>query len=150
MAKKIRIGLIGTGLTPAVPVPWYEKARVLESMAGEGAFHVSTQSINIQLPEETTRGWAGILWLLVASIPAAIGGGTLHPAVNSLISKASDKSEVGGNLGVSAAAYSAANAIAPLFYGVLFQWLGAPVPFFAGGLILLVLFLFAPRVIKNG
>jgi len=144
----VSIGLIGTGLTPAVPVPWYEQERVLNSMAGEGAFHVSTQNINIELPEETSRGWLGIGWLLVASIPAAIGGGTLHPAVNSLISKSADKTEVGGMLGVSAAAYSAANAIAPLFYGALFQWLGAPVPFLAGGAILLALFLFAPRIIK--
>ncbi len=145
----LAIGLIGTALTPPVPVPWYDESRVLESLAGQGAFRVSMQNINIELPEETTRGWFGIAWLLVASIPAAIGGGTLHPAINSLISKASDKTEVGGMLGVSAAAYSAANAIAPLFYGALFQWLGAPVPFFAGGLILLGLFIFAPRVIKN-
>jgi len=107
------------------------------------------QNINIELPEESARGWLGIVWLAIASIPAAIGGGTLHPAVNSLISKASDKAEVGGMLGVSAAAYSAANAIAPLFYGALFQWLGAPVPFLAGGAILLILFIFAPRVIKQ-
>lgn len=145
----LAIGLIGTALTPPVPVPWYDESRVLESLAGQGAFRVSMQNINIELPEETMRGWFGIAWLLVASIPAAIGGGTLHPAINSLISKASDKTEVGGMLGVSAAAYSAANAIAPLFYGALFQWLGAPVPFFAGGAILLALFLFAPRVIKN-
>lgn len=142
-------GLIGTALTPPMPVPWYEEARVLESLAGQGGFRVSTQNINVSLPDESTRGWLGIVWLMVASLPAAIGGGTLHPAVNSLISKASDKSEVGGMLGLSAAAYSAANAIAPLFYGALFQWFGAPVPFFAGGVILLVLFIFAPRVIKN-
>lgn len=145
----LAIGLIGTGLTPAVPVPWYEKARVLESMAGEGEFRVSMQDINIELPDESANGWLGIGWLVMASIPAAIGGGTLHPAINSLVSKASDKSEVGGNLGLSAAAYSAANAIAPLFYGSLFQWLGAPIPFLAGGVILLALFLFAPRVIKH-
>ena len=86
---------------------------------------------------------------MIASIPAALGGGTLQPAINSLITKDSDKSEVGGMLGLSAAAYSAANAIAPLCYGALFQWFGAPVPFFAGGAILLALFFFAPKVIKN-
>ena len=144
----LAIGLIGTALTPAMPVPWYEKARVLESLAGQGEFRVSLQSINIQLPDEAARGWLGIIWLLIASLPAAVGGGTLQPAVNSLISKASDKSEVGGMLGVSSAAYSAANAIAPLFYGALFQWFGAPVPFLAGGAILLILFIFAPRIIK--
>lgn len=145
----LAIGLIGTALTPAVPVPWYEKARVLESLAGHGEFRVSIQSINVNLPEETSRGWFGIVWLMIASIPAAVGGGTLMPAINSLITKTSDKKNVGGMLGVSSAAYSAANAIAPLFYGALFQWFGAPVPFFVGGAILLVLFILAPRVIKN-
>jgi DHA1 family tetracycline resistance protein-like MFS transporter len=99
------------------------------------------------LPDQSTRGWFGILWLLFASFPAALGGGVLHPAVNSLITKSSHKSEVGAMLGISAGMYSAANAIAPLFYGFLFQWLGAPVPFFAGGMILLVLWWMAPRFI---
>ena len=80
-------------------------------------------------------------------LPAALGGGVLHPAVNSLITKASDPGEVGGMLGISSAFYSGANAIAPLFYGSLFQWFGAPVPFMAGGLILLVLWFLAPRFI---
>jgi hypothetical protein len=54
-------------------------------------------------------------------------------------------------LGISAGFYSAANAVAPLFYGSLFQWLGASVPFFAGGLILLILWVLAPRTIpKSG
>jgi MFS family permease len=78
-----------------------------------------------------------------------LGGGVLHPAINSLITKSSNKNEVGGMLGISAGVYSAANAIAPLFYGSLFQWLGAPVPFFAGGAILLILWLYAPRAIPK-
>jgi len=73
-----------------------------------------------------------------------LGGGLLHPAVNSLITKSAKKSEVGEMLGISSGMYSAANAAAPLFYGSLFQWLGAPVPFFAGGLILLILWVLAP------
>ena len=144
----LAIGLIGTALTPAIPVPWYEKAKVLESMAGQGDFRVSIQNINIQLPEETAKSWFGIIWLMVASVPAALGGGVLHPAINSLITKTADKSEIGGALGVSTAAYSAANAVAPLFYGALFQWFGGPVPFFVGGLILAILWFFAPRVVK--
>lgn len=145
----LAIGLIGTALTPAIPVPWYEKAKVLESLAGQGTFRVSIQNINIQLPDEAAKSWFGIIWLLIASFPAALGGGVLHPAVNSLITKASSKEEVGGMLGVSTAAYSAANAIAPLFYGSLFQWFGGPVPFFVGGLILAVMWLFAPRIVKQ-
>jgi len=143
----LAIGLIGTALTPAIPVPWYDQAKVLEGLAGEGAVRVSIQSINVHLPSQDARGWFGILWLVIASFPAALGGGVLQPAVNSLITKASDRSEVGGMLGISASMYSAANAIAPLFYGSLFQWFGAPVPFFVGGLILLILWLFAPRIV---
>jgi hypothetical protein len=51
-------------------------------------------------------------------------------------------------LGISAGMYSAANAVAPLFYGSLFQWLGAPVPFLLGGILLFILWLIAPRVTK--
>jgi MFS transporter, DHA1 family, tetracycline resistance protein len=145
----LAIGLIATALTPEIPVPWYEQAKVLEGLAGEGAIRVSVQSIQINLPDQAARGWFGIIWLLIASLPAAIGGGVLHPAVNSLITKASDKSEVGSMLGISASFYSAANAIAPLFYGFLFQWFGAPVPFMTGGAILLILWLVAPRVVAK-
>jgi DHA1 family tetracycline resistance protein-like MFS transporter len=145
----LAIGLIGTALTPRIPVPKYNKAQVMESLAGRSESNISTQNIKVTLPDEANKGWGGILWLLVASFPAALGGGVLHPAVNSLITKASEKHEVGGMLGISAGFFSAANAIAPLFYGSLFQWLGAPVPFFAGGLILLVLWIFAPKAIPK-
>jgi MFS transporter, DHA1 family, tetracycline resistance protein len=145
----LAIGLIGTSLTPRVPVPWYSQSKVVESLAGQSSILVSTQTIKVSLPDEASKGWFGIIWLLVASFPAALGGGVLHPAINSLITKSSNKNEVGGMLGVSTAFYSAANAIAPLFYGSLFQWFGAPVPFFIGGLILAVLWMIAPRSIPK-
>ncbi len=145
----LAIGLIGTSLTPRIPVPWYNQSKVLESLAGQSSIALSTQTIKVPLPPEAAKGWFGIVWLLIASFPAALGGGVLHPAVNSLITKSADKSEVGGMLGISAAFYSAANAIAPLFYGSLFQWFGAPVPFFIGGVILAILWIFAPRAIKK-
>jgi len=144
----LAIGLIGTALTPRVPVPWYDREKVMQGLAGESDLS-AVQNIKVTPPEETGKGWFGIVWLLVASFPAALGGGLLHPAVNSLITKSSDKNEVGGMLGISSACTSAANAIAPLFYGSLFQWLGAPVPFMAGGLILLVLWFIAPRAIPK-
>jgi len=145
----LAIGLIGTSLTPRVPVPWYNQSKVLESLAGQSSIQVSTQTIKVALPDESAKGWLGIIWLLAASFPAALGGGLLHPAVNSLITKAADKTEVGSMLGISAGFYSAANAIAPLFYGSLFQWLGPSVPFFAGGVILAILWIFAPRAISK-
>src|SRR5512138_1828768 len=69
----LAIGLIGTSLTAQVPVPWYDRAHVLQSLAGQGAMQVSTESIKVTLPDQAGRGWLGIAWLLVASIPAALG-----------------------------------------------------------------------------
>jgi len=130
-------------------VPWYDHLKVLERLAGEGAIRVPLQSIQIHLPDQAARGWQGIAWLLIVSFPAALGGAVLHPSINSLITKSSDPGDVGGMLGISTAFYSAANAIAPIFYGLLFQWFGAPVPFLAGGLILFLLWVLVPRFLSK-
>ena len=74
-------------------------------------------------------GIASLAWLLVAMVPAAIGGGILQPSINSLITKQVTPTERGGILGISAAFLSAANAIAPLLGGILYQWGGASTPF---------------------
>lgn len=145
----LAIGLIGTALTPRIAVPWYDRAQVLERLTGEGSAGLALQNIQIELPEASMRGWQGIAWLLVASLPAALGGAVLHPAINSLITKSSDPGDVGGMLGLSASFYSAANAIAPIFYGLLFQWFGGPVPFMAGGLILFLLWLLTPKYLSR-
>ena len=140
----LAVGLILTASTPQIPVPWYSQAKITAEMQGQA----STQSINVSLPPEDQKGWTGIIWVLVASFPAALGGGVLHPAINSLLTKSAGREEIGGILGVSAGFYSAANAITPLFFGSLFQWFGAPVPFFIGGLLLAVLWVIAMRNVK--
>src|SRR5512146_2048801 len=48
----LSIGLIGTSLTPQLPVPWYNRGKVLESLAGQGPVQVSVQSIKVTLPEQ--------------------------------------------------------------------------------------------------
>jgi len=144
----LAVGLTLTSLTPRVPVPWYNQARVEASIAGASSLS-RLQNIQVDLPSEGSRGWLGGIWLLVASFPAALGGGVLQPAINSLITKAADKKEVGGMLGISSSFYSAANAIAPLFYGSLFQWFGSTTPFLLGGLILGTLWFFAPRIVPQ-
>ncbi len=141
----LAIGLILTAITPQIPVPWYNQAKITAEMQGKA----STQIINVSLPPENNKGWLGIIWVLIASFPAALGGGVLHPAINSLITKSAEKDEVGGILGVSAGFYSAANAITPLFFGSLFQWFGAPVPFLIGGILLAILWIIANRTVKN-
>ena len=136
------ISLTLTAFTPQMAVPWYDKAQVVASIQGHAA---QFQSINVSLPDQANTGWLGILWLLLASFPGAIGGAVLHPGINSLITKAVDKGETGGALGLSASMYSAGNAIAPLFYGTLFSVIGPSIPFLAGGLLLLVLWYVAVR-----
>jgi len=144
----LAVGLILTSLTPRVPVPWYDKASVEASLSGRDNAS-GFQNIHVTLPDDTHNGWLGGIWLLAASFPAALGGGVLQPAINSLITKAADKKEVGGMLGISSSFYSAANAFAPLFYGSLFQWLGSTAPFLLGGLILAALWFFAPRIVPR-
>jgi MFS family permease len=78
-------------------------------------------------------------------IPAAVGGGVLQPSINSMLTRRSKATEVGGILGISAAFLSAANALAPLVLSALFQWVGPSAPFITGAVILFVLWPFAKR-----
>ena len=82
---------------------------------------------------------------MVAMIPAAVGGGVLQPSINSLLTRRSKDTEVGGILGISAAFLSGANALAPLVLSALFQWIGPSAPFLAGAAILFILWPFARR-----
>ncbi|HVN15811.1 MAG TPA: MFS transporter [Anaerolineales bacterium] len=131
----LALGLVLTSFTPQIPVPWYDQAKVQAGLRGD-ALSQAAQTIQVQLPDQSKKGWFGIVWILIASFPAALGGGVLHPAINSLITQSADRKETGSILGISAAFYSAANAAAPLFYGSLFQWFGPPVPFLLGGILL--------------
>lgn len=141
-------GLILSAVTPAVPVPWYSQQAVVAELTGDSAQPGETppvQDIQIELPDDANTGWVGLAWLLVAMIPAAIGGGVLQPSINSTLTKQVEADEVGGTLGISASFLSGANALTPLVMGAIFQWVGAGAPFFIGGLILLVLWFFARR-----
>ena len=148
-------GLILTALTPASPVPWYAQEAVAQeivregvsSPAGEGS-SISTEDVSIDLPSDANRGWLGLIWLLVAMIPASIGGGLLSPSINSMLTKSVSASEVGSTLGISASLVSGANAVSPLIGGTVFQTLGSTAPFLGGGIILGALALFALRNVQ--
>ncbi|MBP7693925.1 MAG: MFS transporter [Anaerolineales bacterium] len=152
----LALGLVLTAVTPALPVPWYDKAALTTELTVRGtdaAGHTNpaaTGQVPIALPEDTQTGWLGLVWILAAMIPASIGGGILQPAINSLITKRVEPGEVGGMLGVSAALLSGANACAPLLGGALFQWWGSTAPFLAGGLGLAVLLAAAVVMIQPG
>lgn len=104
----------------------------------------------IDLPPEANRGWLGLAWILVAMVPASIGGGILQPSLNSLITKRVAGDEVGGMLGLSAAFLSLGNALAPLIGGVIFQGLGSTAPFLLGGVLMAALLVTALRLVRPG
>jgi DHA1 family tetracycline resistance protein-like MFS transporter len=147
-------GLILTSLAPQIPLPGYSQAELQAQMAASGDFRThenpTTQNIAIQLPPDEETGWLGLAVILLAMIPAAIGGGILQPSINSLITKRIEKVEIGGMLGISAALLSAANAIAPLLGGLIFQAIGPSAPFLLGGLVLAGLFILALQKLKPG
>ncbi len=149
----LAVGLTAIGLTPHQPVPWYSQSALAEELStsrdlpGETP---PTQNIGIELPDDTNVGWLGLAWILVAMIPTGIGGGILQPAINSLITKRIDPSQIGGTLGISSAFLSGANALAPLIGGAIFQAFGATAPFIVWGIFMAILLLLALRQIKPG
>ncbi|RCK74903.1 MAG: putative transport protein [Anaerolineae bacterium] len=139
----LAIGLSLTAFTPRQPMPSYSKAALQAELQGSGTFRThenpTTQNLAIEIPDDSQKGWFGLAWLLMAMIPAAVGGGILQPSINSLITQKARKDEVGGLLGISAAFLSGANAIAPLIGGMIFQSWGSTAPFLAFGLIMAIL-----------
>lgn len=144
-------GLILTSITPPTPVPWYSRTAMEQELSrGETAPSESSasQTLAVALPADEQNGWFGLFWLLIATIPACIGGGLLSPSINSLITKSVPANEVGGTLGVSASLVSAANALTPLAGGAIFQFFGSTAPFLLGGGLLLLLYVVAINQIK--
>jgi DHA1 family tetracycline resistance protein-like MFS transporter len=145
----LAVGLVALALTPRQPLPGYSQAALQEELSG-GEQVARTADVAVDLPDDTGNGWFGLVWMLAAMVPISIGGGIMRPVINSLITKRVDVLEVGGMLGISAAFLSAANALAPLFGGVLFQAAGPRAPFFLGGLLMAALLLLALRLVTPG
>jgi DHA1 family tetracycline resistance protein-like MFS transporter len=148
----LALGIIMIALTPRVPLPNYSQQELEAEITTGGSMRAhenpTTQNLPVQLPPDTTTGWIGLVWILIAAIPTSIGGGMLQPTINSLITKRIEVGEIGGMLGISAALLSGANAIAPLLWGVVFQALGPSWPFLLGGILLVVLMLLSMRMIR--
>lgn len=137
----LSVGLILTALTPAVTVPWYSSAELTAELTA------GTSTIQVPLPAGDASGWMGLIWILIASTPTAIGAGLLSPSINSLITRRVPASEIGVSLGASSSLVSLANAVTPIIGGILFQMLGTTAPFLIGGVLLFgVLGLAASRI----
>lgn len=151
----LAIGLALTALTPHQSVPWYSQAGLQAELTQHSGTVVHSNpsaigSVPIALPDDSNRGWLGLIWLLIAMIPASIGGGILQPAINSLITKRIEPHEIGGTLGISAALLSGANALAPLLGGLIFQTVGPSAPFWAWAITMAILLAAAYLLIKPG
>jgi MFS family permease len=133
----LALGLALTALTPAQAVPWYSRVAVEREVGASGV---------VALPDENA-GWFGLVWLLVAMVPASIGGGMLSPSINSLLTRRVGPQQRGEILGASAAAFSAANVLAPLVGGALFQAAGAGAPFWLWAAVLAGLLALAVRAL---
>lgn len=142
------VGLILTALTPRIPPPWYSQEKVAAELSGGRTMPGETpptQNLQIAIPSDANKGWLGLGWILVAMIPAAIGGGVLQPSVNSLLTRSVAPVEIGGTLGISAALLSAANAFAPLVGGALFDRINSSAPYLFGAVLVGILLLASSR-----
>lgn len=150
----LTLGLLLFALTPEQPHFFYVRDLTEFDLAQQAPS--TTEAIlgnfDVLLPDESNRGWWGVIWVLIVVIPLSIGAGLIRPSLNSLMTKRVSKNEYGSILGVSSSFVSAANASAPLIGGYLFQQYGASTPFFIGGLLMfgllfLSIFLIKPQVI---
>jgi DHA1 family tetracycline resistance protein-like MFS transporter len=137
----LALGLALTALTPAQAAPWYSRAAAERELGA---------SAGVALPDGTNTGWLGLAWLLGAMVPASIGGGVLSPSINSLLTRRVGPQQRGEILGASSAAFSAANVLAPLVGGALFQAAGAGAPFWLWAAVLVGLLLLALRALDAG
>jgi MFS transporter, DHA1 family, tetracycline resistance protein len=93
-------------------------------------------------------GWAitpNLPVLLVVMLPLSMGGGMLNTVINSAITKAVTREEIGGTLGISASLESVTRVIAPSAGGLLLQNLGAWAPGVVSAALMLWAVYFAYR-----
>ena len=146
------IGFLMTAMTPHQVIPTYTREAVQHALEHPHTLAGTTppaHHLAVPLPDDHDKGWLGIGWLLVAIVPMAIGGGILHPGLNSLLTKHSDPQDIGGTLGIASAFYSAANAFAPLITGIVFKFVGFSAPFLLWTLLIAVLYLVARKQIAS-
>jgi DHA1 family tetracycline resistance protein-like MFS transporter len=146
----LAVGLFLIAFTPEQPHPFYvrevvESKLLSESVPGSGAI---TDTISVQLPDDTNTGIVGVLWVIIIIIPISVGAGLIRPGLNSLMTKRVHSREYGSVLGLSASFVSAANAAAPLLGGFIFQNYGSTTPFLLGSIVVTGLLIMSFLFIK--
>jgi MFS family permease len=146
----LAIGLLILAATPQQPHPFYVQRIALNQIAelGPESTEAVIGDIQVPLPTDEGRGVGAVVWLFAGVVPVALGAGLIRPALNAMLTKRVDDRQYGSVLGASAAMVSAANAVAPLLAGLIFQAYGPTAPFLLGGAALLVLCLLAARLLR--
>lgn len=140
------VGVIFSAITPTVPVQWYSRSEIIEELTldetffGEVSIH---QDLLVDLPPEAAAGWLGFGWFLLALILIMIGGSLLTPAIKSMLMGNVSDYAAGTVLGISNVLFKTILILVPLVLGFSFWKFGLTAPFLVGGLILLVLLIFA-------
>ena len=91
-------------------------------------------------------GWtfaSTIPFLLVAMFPMAVGAGSFNALINSAISKAVTRDEVGGMLGLGAGLESATRVVMPALASYLLGAYGPSTPGYMGSLVLAIVVVYA-------
>jgi MFS family permease len=87
------------------------------------------------------------LWQLALIIPLVpVGTALLFPAATSLMSRVSEKSELGTTMGVAQTYGGISRVVAPVVATILFQRLGHGAPFFAGAAVVALVSVLAFQV----
>lgn len=134
----VAVGLIGMGLIPRQPVPWYERDAIIEELSSQSSGERELAQIDLLPPEGNESIW-GLVLLMLSQTPLSIGIGLLQPNLNSLITQRSERGAVGATLGLSSAFLSLANVIGPLWGGAAFDYLAPTAPFLIGGSVSILL-----------
>lgn len=143
-------GLLILAATPQQPHPFYVQRIALNQITelGPESTEAVIGDIQVPLPTDSGRGVGAVIWLFVGVVPVALGAGLIRPALNAMLTKRVDDRQYGSVLGASAAMVSAANAVAPLLAGLVFQAYGPTAPFLVGGAALLALCFVASKLIR--
>ena len=87
------------------------------------------------------------LWQLVVLIPLIpVGTALLFPATTSLMSRYSDKAEIGTTMGVAQTYAGVSRVVAPIVGTIIFQRLGHQAPFIAGAVMMALVSVLAFQV----
>lgn len=99
-------------------------------------------------------GWAiapTLTWLLIAMFPMAIGAGSFNALINSAISKAVTRDEIGGMLGLGAGLESATRIIMPALASYLLGAYGPSTPGVMASVVMVVVVVYAyVNLVSNG